>query len=434
MACMIEAPSTQLRNRRRVPRAALAVGIILYVVGRVPRRRSAGRSEPRGMGTRGWWRRVGVLLVLALVVSELVALTDASATKRSKKAKKKSKQVDKNKLQKASKNQSGELAHIPEGVVDSEELDHLGRLEREIGWQLSKVERHASSTLPKPTPGVVPQQEALMAAVLQAKLERIGIPLIGTVGSTAEAPGTHKSGVAHSDGIRGGGLMVLADGKWHPVAVGLVGNWTRHGFRCHGHAQQEAQEPNESWATEDDVNNATLAECQTACQKLRWCHYYSYRAADAADTAGGSRGRGTCEIYSAHPTPVSQVDGGRSSAAKAPEEHPYQPTNRAMSSDDGQYSSAAELDLVTQVDRCAVDLSGCSHPDAPDSTCLYTAGESTVDQHVVAAQLFGGQQTERTVKPNPAEELALAAPLTHKERLAATLAHFGKPLQAAHEY
>eukprot|EP01043_Picozoa_sp_COSAG02_P016121 COSAG02_NODE_703_length_18313_cov_58.533652_4_plen_489_part_00 len=387
-----------------------------------------GRLGDQGMAACAWqgtWRRLGLLLVLALLVSELAVFADAAGKKKKTKATKKTKGPKK----KGSNNRADSVTDMSEKAIGVEELDHLARgVEKKIGGKLSKLagmSGHASSALPKPT-SVVPQ-EAIMVALLQAKLELSGTAFTSTPGGKTRAPDVRNAGATDSDGNSGGALMVFAENGWHPVALGLVGNWTRHGFRCHGHARDDAHEPNESLTTGYGGVNNTLAECQTACRKLRWCHYYSYRA-DVSDTAVDSRGGGRCEFYSAHPVPISQVLGSQLSVADDSIDHAGQSTSGGVNSDGSESRSTVERDLGTpiQVDRCVVDLSGCSHPDTPDSSCLYTAGESAADQRAAAAQkVFGGQQAERAIKPTPAEELALAASMTQKERLAATLAHFG---------
>lgn len=378
----------------------------------------------------GPWRRLGVLLVLALLASELV-LADASGKKK-KKMKKKKGAIKKN----GAKQQPSVIGETLERGIGLNELDHLAYFEREIGRQLSGLDGtsvHTSSALPKPTSVVSP--EALMAALLQAKMGVIGSSLIDAGGGLAKLPGVRAGESAASDGDgRTPELMVLGNNGWQPVAIGLVGNWTRHGFRCFGQAQQ----PKEPLSAGRDSANTTLAECQRACEELRGCGYYSHRAgaaADAADVGSSNEGSGRCDLYSAEPTQLlSQVVGGRPSAADKSEDVPEQHTTGALGHQSGGVESGFRVGLnvgaLTQIDRCGVDLSGCSHPDAPDSTCLYTAGENTVSQRATVAhlqQLFGGQEIKPVGNANAApQELALVAPMTQKERLVAALTHFGK--------
>ena len=358
----------------------------------------------------GPWRRLGVLLVLVLLASELV-LADAPGKKKKKMKKNKKKGgIKKN----GAKQQTSTISEAPGRGIGLNELDHLAYFEREVGRQLSGLDPtrvHTSAVLPKPISVVSP--EALMAALLRAQMEIIGPSLIDAAGGMTKLPGVR----AASDGDGTPELMVLGDNGWQPVAIGLVGNWTRHGFRCHGHAQK----PNESLSAGRGSANTTLAECQRACEELRGCGYYSHRAA-AADTGSSNADSGRCDLYSAEPTTLlSQVVGD------VPEQHTTGVVSHQSDGVESGIRVGLSVGALVQVDRCIVDLSGCSDPDAPDSSCLYTAGENTASQRATVTQLqqqFGGQDIQPNA--NAAQELALLAPMTPKERLVAALAHFGK--------
>ncbi len=379
------------------------------------------------LGRMGLWRRLGVLLVLVLLASEIVVVGAGGGKSKNKNKNKKNKKKSGAKKKGAKKQHRGS-GELPERASGLAEADHLAYFEREISRALSGLDGtsgHANAALPKPI-SIVPQ-EALMAALLQAKMGITGSSLIDAIGDTMVMPAP-AGGSSGSDTERSihPELMVLGDSGWQPVHIGLVGNWTRHGFRCHGHAGEYPQKPNDPVAGRD-VINATLAECQRTCQELRLCHYYSHRAADASDTGSGDVTRGNCELYSAEPTSaLSKAVGGQPSAQdKSKGLSEKQTASRGDLQPEGEKSSLA------QVDRCVVDLSGCSHPDAPDSSCLYTAGESTVNQRATASQLqqlFGGQGVRPMVNANAEQELALVGPMTHKERLAAALTHFGKTM------
>ena len=268
-----------------------------------------------------------------------------------------------------------------------------------------------------------------MAALLQAKMGISGSSLINPISNTMGLPEAPQNtggsgGTGSKPSFHPAELMMLGASGWQPVAIGLVGNWTRHGFRCHGHAGDRPQNLNDLVVTGRDAINATLAECQQARQELPRCHYYSHRATDGPDAGSSDVASGKCELYSAEPTSALSQAVGQPSAADFSEGLSEKQNNS------GDLPSLGEMSSLTQVDRCVVDLSGCSRPDAPDSSCLYTAGESTVNQRATANQLqqmFDGQGIRHMlVNANAEQEVALLAPTTQAERLAVALAHFGK--------
>jgi hypothetical protein len=305
------------------------------------------------LGRVGLWRRLGVLLVLVLLASEIVVVGAGGGKSKNKNKSKKNKKKSGAKKKGAKKQHRGS-GELPERASGFAEADHLAYFEREIERALLSgldgTSGHANAALPKPI-SIVPQ-EALMAALLQAKMGITGSSLIDAIGDTMPAPAGGSSGSDTERSIHPE-LMVLGDSGWQPVHIGLVGNWTRHGFRCHGHAGEYPQKPNDPVAGRD-VINATLAECQRTCQELRLCHYYSHRAADASDTGSGDVTRGNCELYSAEPTSaLSKAVGGQPSAQdKSKGLSEKQTASRGDLQPEGEKSSLA------QVDRCVVDLYG----------------------------------------------------------------------------